>query len=187
MLSTAPGGSKEKLAYHHRLLRESIGRKYGFKGIQYFCVQTDEGNGVLHIVWAWKGEPYFAVEKEWLNDEWERIHGAKITWIKAVSDGEGSRARIGKYCITQYCAEQSGFVRFSYSWWLMPYAISSSWERLKRLGRDTYQGTDFKWRTRYTVSMSELVAAWEELIENGSAILNGSLVEFQGRALVEVF
>jgi len=120
-LTTAEGGDASRLAYHHQILRQRIERHLGYKGLQHFQVQTTEGNGVLHIFWAWKAAKGFRqrpfwVSQAWLSSQWQDIHGAPIVWIKRVKGGRRSRNRLSRYCICQYVTDQSGYKNMSWSW-----------------------------------------------------------------------
>lgn len=120
-LTTAPGGFSDALAYNHKRLLQALRVKFGFKGVEYFVVRTDEGNGVLHCVWAWKPPPgrenqLFYIPKRWLSETWEKIHGAKITYIRKYKAGEYSKRRVSCYFADQYVSNQRGFVRFWWSW-----------------------------------------------------------------------
>ena len=54
-LTTAVGGPAHLLRRHLQELRRRVERDLGYKGIETFVVETSEGNGVLHMVWAWAG------------------------------------------------------------------------------------------------------------------------------------
>jgi hypothetical protein len=187
MLSTAAGGDKSKLAYHHKRLRQSVERHLGFDCLEFVQVATDEGNGVLHVVWAWLGLRSFYVDQRWLSAEWERIHGAPVVWIEAIGHGRKDAHNTSRYMITQYCIEQNGFLRLSWSWWRLPVAMSRAWETLKRLGSESYQDERFRWHRHYLQTIPELVAVWEHLLSTGGAMLRNTLIEFRGRELIEVF
>ncbi|MBA7703043.1 hypothetical protein ES703_111825 [subsurface metagenome] len=121
MLSTADGGNASKLAYHHQRLRQRIEAGLGYKGIQHYQVRTSEGNGVLHILWAWKAmngfrQRSFYVEQAWLGKQWQGIHSAPIVWIARVKGGRVSRNKVSRYCMSQYVGSQSGYEYMSWSW-----------------------------------------------------------------------
>lgn len=121
MLSTAGGGNAKLLAYHHQQLRQRIERKLGYAGIQHYQVRTSEGNGVLHVFWAWRaGDGFrqrsFYVKQAWLSSQWHNIHGAIIVWIARVKGGRVSRDKVSRYCMSQYVGGQSGYEYMSWSW-----------------------------------------------------------------------
>jgi hypothetical protein len=120
MLSTADGGDSKLLAYHHQMLRQRLERQ-GFPDIQHFQVKTREGNGVLHVLWAWKAEDGFRsknffVYQSWLSKQWAEIHGAPVVWISKVGSRRRDSLQVARYCISQYVSEQSGYEYMSYSW-----------------------------------------------------------------------
>jgi hypothetical protein len=137
-LTTAPGGDAGRLAYNHQRLRQRIEAVYGYRGLEHFTVQTSEGNGVLHIFWAWRPPPGwrgrdFYVPQGWLSREWARIHGAPIVWICRVRMGRRSLRRVGAYAVAQYVADQRGYVRMSWSWKRsLGFPLAGCWEVLKR-------------------------------------------------------
>ena len=55
-LTSSPSSSAVQLRSHFQTLRKRIARQLGFEGLQYVCVDTREGHGVLHIILAWKGQ-----------------------------------------------------------------------------------------------------------------------------------
>ena len=189
MLSTANGGNGSKLAYDHKRLRLSLDRRFGFGGVEFFQVQTTEGNGVLHVIWAWKGQRSFYVPQEWLSREWNRIHGAPVVWVGRVGNSQRDRDRVSRYVVAQYCGGQSGFVRFSYSWWRSEFPIGKCWEALKSLASVSFRDDTAKWgwRREFVRPMAEVVASWQALLTSGEALLGETLLRISGRELVEVF
>lgn len=187
-LTTAPGGDASKLAYHHKRIRQQLDRKLDYKGVEFFQVETTEGCGVLHVVWAWKGKRSFYVPQDWLSAEWLRIHGASVVWVSRIGKTQTDRDKVGRYCVSQYCADQRGFVRFSYSWWSCAFPLHTSWERLKTLCSDTYRNDErHRWERHYHVPIAEMIAVWESLLRDGEAMLGETLLAIRGRAVVEVF
>ena len=182
VLTTAVGGDPSALAYHHKKLRNRIERELGFTGLEFIHVQTAEGNGVLHVMWAWKLPPKknrgaFYIQQEWLSQQWQEIHGAPYVFIKRYRAGGVSAQRISQYLVSQYVSNQSALVRVS-------------WSKLRSLGfplGPTWQQLKSHWK-RYksaSVSFSKLIAAWESLLvtrsctlgETQFAVWNGKLQE----------
>lgn len=123
MLSTAVGGDASKLTYNHKRLRQKVEREFGYRGMEHFQVRTDEGNGVLHVFWAWKAKPgmrqlNFGVPYKWLEREWKRIHGASVVYIKRYGRyGRGRDRRwVSRYVASQYCTDHVALVNYSWSW-----------------------------------------------------------------------
>jgi hypothetical protein len=161
VLTTAVGGNNKKLAYHHKMLRNRIERKLGYKGIEFIHVETMEGNGVLHVMWAWKRPPgknrgVFYIDQQWLSQEWQDIHGARYVFIKRYRGGKPSSARVSRYLVSHYVSNQDALVRVS-------------WSRLRALGFPMAKTwTQFKsiWKRAHSskVPYREFIAAWERLI-----------------------
>lgn len=105
-LTTAVGGSVRLLRRHFQTLRKRIEHHFHFK-VQYWSIRTNEGNGVLHIVF--KGG---FIPQKWLSDAWNSIHGAKIVDIRVL---KGSPKRLAGYLISNYLLKQS-YERMSWSW-----------------------------------------------------------------------
>jgi hypothetical protein len=70
-----------------------VEREFGFKGIEQFVLETTEGNGVLHMVWAWRGARSFYVPQAWLSEQWEKIHGAPVVWVRKMGLARRRRSR----------------------------------------------------------------------------------------------
>lgn len=119
-LTTAPGGDAQSLAYHHQILKQRVERRLGYQGIEHFMVRTDEGNGVLHVLWAWvspKGyrKKLFFIGQRWLSKNWLQIHGAYVVWIAKVKLDMRAKKRISRYAITQYVGGHD-YRYMSWSW-----------------------------------------------------------------------
>ncbi len=187
MLSTAPGGEADKLSQHHKRLRQNLDRKLGFTGVQFFQVRTTEGYGVLHVVWAWQGDRPFFVKQNWLSNEWERIHGAPVVWVKRIGDGQQDREKVGRYIVDQNCGAGS-FVRFSWSWWSLEMPLVKCWNSLKDNASVTFLDPTARWgrRREFIFPKREVVAAWEDLLRFGRAKLGDISLAIQGNEIVEV-
>ena len=53
-LTSSPSSPNDKLRKDFQALRKRMSRQLGYEDIQYVCVDTREGHGVLHIILAWK-------------------------------------------------------------------------------------------------------------------------------------
>jgi hypothetical protein len=109
-LTTAVGGDAGQMQIHFRRLIRSVSRKYGYGPIEYCGVQTTEGNGVIHVFVASKVRKTFWIDQGWLSDEWAKIHGAPIVYIKDISSGTHAK-QAAQYVAGQYVAGQRGNVR----------------------------------------------------------------------------
>jgi hypothetical protein len=189
-LTTAVGGRVDLLGRHLQELRRRVERKFGFKGVEVFKVETTEGNGVLHMVWAWIGSRSFYVPQVWLSETWDAIHGAPIVYVRKMELCRTSIKRVGRYFALQYLADQRGaLVRMSWSWWRSRVAIARGWEKLKKEFRKrnnvaTWTGCN---PDMETVTFTEVLNTWESLLREGAAMLGGTLFEVRDREIMEVF
>jgi len=104
-LTSSPSSSFDELNAHFQVLRKRVKRKFGAK-IDYIKFKTNEGYGVLHIIFVGAFIP-----QRWLSRNWAEIHGAKIVDVREVR-GE---KRLTRYLISNYLVSQT-FVRMSWSW-----------------------------------------------------------------------
>lgn len=138
MLSSPVGGDRSLMADRHDRLRRMVERK-GFPGIEHFQVRTSEGNGVLHVIWAWKSRDGFRsksfyVDQKWLSSMWCMVHGAKIVWICRIGSHRRDVFKVARYCIGQYVGGQSGYEYMSYSWKRsFGFPVASCWRKFKEL------------------------------------------------------
>lgn len=141
-LTGADDSDAGKLSYHHQVLRQRIERGLGYPGIEHFQVRTSEGNGVLHIFWAWRAQDgfrnrLFYVPQDWLSRQWVDIHGATNVWIGAVGNRDRDTRRVSAYAMAQYVGEQSGYEYMSWSWGrIFGFPLAACWSWLKRSVRN---------------------------------------------------
>jgi hypothetical protein len=163
-LTTASGGPAQLLRRHLQELRRRVERDLGFKGIETFVVETSEGNGVLHMVWAWRGNREFVIDQRWLSESWARIHGAPIVFIRRMNLAKDSIRRVGRYFALQYLSDQRGaLIRMSWSWQRSRFALGKGWSLLV---------SEFRSRSKWKAGLpdstfGELLVAWEKLLEFG--------------------
>jgi hypothetical protein len=116
--------SMEELGRRWQTLRKRITRKWGIK-LEYWRLKTNEGNGVLHILYA---GPY--IPQSWLSRNWEEINGAWNVDIRALR-GE---KRLTRYLIGQYLSNQEEdymiYTRQSWSWGWCFRGFVGIWKRL---------------------------------------------------------
>lgn len=127
MLSSSPNSIPGTLSKHHKALRRVVEREYSLPGLEHCTVETREGHGVLHALWAWRGKKAVFIPQKWLCAEWDRIHGARITWIARVRRDPSSGKRISRYMVSQYIAKQGALVRLSWSWKTFGLPIVNTW------------------------------------------------------------
>ena len=140
-LTSSRDSEAKLLAEHHDKLKKYVERRFGFEGIEHVSVKTTEGQGVLHILWAWKpkqgfrGQRFF-VGQRWLSEKWQEIHRAKVVWISKVDKSIGSKKKLSRYCVTHYCAEQNGYKYMSWSWRRsFGFPMVASWRWFKGMSR----------------------------------------------------
>ena len=108
------------MLFRSQALRKRVGRELGFVNLQYICVDTREGHGVLHMLWAWldpnpRKRSSFYIPFEWLQDAWSSLHGAFHVNVKRVGGADGDARRLARYIVAQYCGDQNALVRLSQS------------------------------------------------------------------------
>ncbi len=79
-----------------RALKMRILRKYHFK-MKYWKIRTNEGNGVLHIVFRGKYIP-----QKWLSDQWIEIHESPIVDIRSLYETRKGLQGVVYYLIGSY-------------------------------------------------------------------------------------
>jgi len=119
-LTSSPQSPKDRLRQDFQVLRKRAGRELGFPSFEYVCVDTIEGHGVLHMIWAWKDpdprkRASFYIPFDWLQEQWKGIHGAFHVNVKRIGTADGDARRLSRYIVAQYCGDQNGLVRLSQS------------------------------------------------------------------------
>jgi hypothetical protein len=120
-LTTAVGGDLRRLSRDFQVLRKRIEHRFR-KRLEYWKINTNEGNGVMHIVF--KG---LFIPQAWLSDAWRSIHGAKIVDIRALKNS--SSKKLANYLVGNYLCKQS-FERMSWSWNWVYRGFCSTWKRI---------------------------------------------------------
>jgi hypothetical protein len=95
--------------------------------MEYVCVDTREGHGVLHMIWAWKDpnpakRASFYIPFDWLQPSWKSIHCAFHVNIKRIGADDRDARRLSRYIVAQYCGGQNALVRLSQSKAAVPLA-----------------------------------------------------------------
>jgi len=196
-LTTANGGDAGRLRRHLQELRRRIKRRWGYS-LEQFVIETSEGNGVLHCVWAFDVKKAVWIPQEWLSEQWEKIHGAPIASIKRMGSGSNDRKRVSKYMVTQYMVTQGGdsgsaLVRYSWSWWQAKVLIGRGWADYKRiirfvewrLDRDARRDMTVDLGARVRVPWRDYIAGWESLLTDGVAVVGDVFLMVEGRRIVE--
>jgi len=127
-LTSSPSSPLKRLRADFQVLRKRIDRQLGFPGVEYVCVDTREGHGVLHMIWAWRDpnpakRASFYIPFDWLQAQWKRIHGAFHVNVKRIGEADRDARRLSRYIVAQYCGGQNALVRLSQS--RLPYPPGS--------------------------------------------------------------
>jgi len=105
-----------------RVLKERIKRAFG--SFEYIKVRTNEGYGVLHILYVGCYIP-----QRWLSAVWSEIHGSPIVDIRGVDRIK----KLGSYVVSQYLsAQRCSFIRYSWSWGWVYKGFVKFWYRIAR-------------------------------------------------------
>jgi len=125
-LTTSNRGSNLDITKDWQILDKRIQRKFDFKP-EYIRVKTNEGNGVLHIIYKGKYLP-----QKWLSNAWNEIHYSPIVSIEWVRNNK----QLASY-LTQYISNQnSTYQRYSCShYWIAP-GYAKVRDKLKKSYRD---------------------------------------------------
>ena len=168
-LTTGPDGSFEALVGHFKRLRRAFENKFPRYRFDYFNVKTYEGNGVLHMVWAIKSERAAWIAQSWLSDEWKKIHGSPVVWVRRMTMEGHHFKRVGRYLVQQYLAGQSAIARISWSWWRGSLRIGKGWRSFQWLCR--HVANRLLWKAESQggdwVSYGEKIAGWTVLLLTG--------------------
>jgi len=118
-----------QLSKDFQTLRKRILKAWGFK-MEYCRVRTDEGEGVLHLIYKGKFIPV-----EWLRENWEDIHSAPMVDIQEVV-GSTSK-KVAGYIVSQHLAGQYGYVRMSWSWGWVCRGFVKKWKEIINVYADS--------------------------------------------------
>jgi len=148
-LTSARGSEFSDLNRHFSVLVKRIRRKFG--RFEYWKIRTNEGFGVLHVLY--RGS--FMLQR-WLSRSWLEVHGAKIVDIRAL---RGGAKGIARYLISGYLAKQT-FERMSWSW------------------RWVFKGFVGEWRLYLLrFSFQEAVRRWNGLLESPIIVFSQSVLD----------
>ena len=155
VLTTSPQGSQNNISNDFQVLRKRIYRQFGFL-LAYFMVHTNEGNGVLHILF--RSKQY--LPQQWLSKQWSEIHLSPYVYIKEVPDTD-----IARYVVTQYVAGQgSSYQRCSWSQNWVCKGFVKQWKKILYQTRD-WKNQKFSYKTESwsaNLQISIALAKWDE-------------------------
>jgi hypothetical protein len=156
-LTTPKGSDPSKLFDRFEELIRRIKQKTGVADIQYWKMTTREGNGVIHSILA--GDVSLYVDQKWLSEEWEKIHGAIIVYVKRYRSGSLSRGRVSRYLVSQYMAGQDAQAHVSWTWkTTFNVPIVKFWKQFKAASRGLH--------------IKKIVNYWDRLIREETVFLS---------------
>jgi len=191
---TSASGKKDNLTEDFKKLRRIVENTFKYK-IEYFKIETYEGNGVLHMVWAIQYPSAVWIPQKWLSRTWENITGAHRVWISRMGAKRGHDGRyykvrssdshaksIASYMASQYLASQSAIKRVSWSWWRNDLCLVKTWQKFTGMCRQGLyvQGVGL---TYTMLKRWELFKGWGELLMHGSALLGDRMFSIEGHNL----
>jgi len=113
-LTTSKEAFKRDLKEDTNTLVKRIRRRS--KTFEYFRVRTNEGNGVVHILYRGSYIP-----RAWLKAQWEDIHQS---WTVDIRSCQRYHAQ---YVVNQYICAQGGYTRYSMSGLWLPKGSLAVW------------------------------------------------------------
>ena len=171
-LTSAPESCANSLLRHLEELRRRIKREFGFD-IEMLKIRTNEGNGLLHCVFACKNRSFF-IPSSWLSDQWQKIHRAPIVKIKKMTASKESFKRVAGYFASHGNENHPGkIIRCSWTQKALKFPIRSTFKRLYRAVYDNARSLNFR----------DLLLAWESLLYNSKCRLGGLGFEIMNRRL----
>jgi hypothetical protein len=200
-LTSSPSSPDKRLRADYQVLRKRVGRELGFTEFEYVCVDTREGHGVLHMIWAWKDQNLrkrasFYLPFEWLQEQWKEIHGAFHVNVKRIGGADKDARRLSRYIVAQYCGGQNALVRLSQS--KMAISLSRMRDALLR----TLKGTAERYQYGQVLSQTlppdqfsgafnrlfwaEFRGAWDQLVRSRSCKAFGVQFAWWGGELQRV-
>lgn len=188
-LTTALGGDRKKLALHYQELRRRAERDLHYY-IEYLTIETTEGNGVLHQIWAIKtidNKPAW-IPHPWLSGEWEDIHGAYIVHIQRMWGEDRGIYNVSRYMIQKYITNQAKLVRMSWSWKRSKISLAKGWNFFKRYVIRNMMPSDCgvsTWHPNIEVTYQEMIRAWRSLLTLSQCTIGGRVfIVFDRNVLV---
>lgn len=109
-----------QLVQDWRNMRKAL-RKAGILAEDCSCVEISPVNHLLHMHGFFRLQaPYYAADlHKMVSEHWEKIHGAKVVWIKDLWDVDGAVKYDVKHAVKNYLAEGYNSMRLikSKGWW----------------------------------------------------------------------
>lgn len=122
-LTTSKQGASHSLYRDFRVLKYRIKRRFGL--FEYLKVNTNEGYGVIHLVY--KGA---YIPQKWLSHAWQDIHQSPVVDIRFMRGGTNG---LGSYVVSQYLSDQrTSFIRYSWSWGWVYCGFVKYWKKITK-------------------------------------------------------
>jgi len=181
---TSLNNNSLKLTLAFKALRRKVEKTFHTK-INYYKIETSEGNGVLHMVWAVNSDRAAWIPQKWLSDTWQEITGARIVYIKRIRSGGHHTQRVSRYLVTQYLAgthHESSIVRVSYSWWRDNLPLSKGWSAMFRYCKNSFTKNynSLSSPFRQALTMKNLISGWTSLLTTGWWKFDGGAFHLSG-------
>lgn len=190
---TSASRKENNLTQDFKKLRRIIENHFNYE-IEYFKIETHEGNGVLHMIWCIKHPTAVWIPQKWLSRVWQDITGAHRVWISRMGakrghDGKYYKAKsldlhaksIAGYMAGQYLANQDAIKRISWSWHRNDIDLVDAFRCFGGLcKRGAYEVG--KGLTYLNLKRWEFFHAWGELLRNGSLTIGNRLFTFDYEA-----
>lgn len=120
-LTTSKQGMEHNLYRDFRMLKYRIKRRFGL--FEYLKVNTNEGFGVIHLIY--KGS---YIPQRWLSENWNDIHNSRVVDIRFMRGGSNG---LGSYVVSQYLSDQrTSFIRYSWSWGWVYCGFVKYWKKI---------------------------------------------------------
>lgn len=129
-----------------------------------------------------KGRSFY-IPFEWLQTNWQDIHGAFHVNVKRIGGSSKDSRRLARYLVAQYCGDQDGLVRLSQSKPEHPFGkmrealrhtIKSMPERYEFAHREFAGLTQEEFDLRFRKEVwRQFRTAWDALVRVGSCELFG--------------
>ena len=122
-LTTSKQGASNSVYRDFRMLKYRIKRNFGL--FEYLKVNTNEGYGVIHLVYKGAYIPH-----KWLSHAWQDIHQSPIVDIRFMRGGSNG---LGRYVVSQYLSDQrTSFIRYSWSWGWVYCGFVKYWKKITK-------------------------------------------------------
>jgi hypothetical protein len=147
VLTTSPQGKDRNISTDYQVLRKRIQRKFGVL-LPYFMVHTNEGYGVLHVLY--RSKQY--IPQKWLSSQWDQVHKSTYVYVKQPPND------VARYVVTQYVSDQgTSYQRCSWSHTWLPRGFKKAWYM--------YLSWFHHWQHKLNLTFMDLIEKWEHWLQ----------------------